>query len=311
MFDAGPDGRASLHEDLRVNFIARRTIHVDGNLSDWDGVLPVLLPGVEVGKNLTEQAWLPFKNFDKTAPNGLATVYLAYDDKNFYFAAKISDSTPDPGMVRFATRDDDSYFYPKTVSGKDHAVLTWPAGVRRYSYRKNFDIPSGSSEHDNVQVAFNVLPNKPWLSNPSGVMPRFITYWDTDYEFALNPVAEEYGGGTEIWRLLAPGMPRKHFFPRQPKSPIDGGAVGDGQLVIWREGNTRFVEAAIPWHEIPEVANRIRAGKTIKFTCRINDNKGPEHELAAGRSVSKINSVTFHDDWQTHWANELEFGAEK
>jgi hypothetical protein len=311
MFDAGPDGRASLHEDLRVNFIAHKTIHVDGNLSDWDGVLPVLLPGVEIGKNLTEQAWLPFKNFDKTAPNGLSTVYLAYDDKNFYFAAKISDSTPDPGMVRFATRDDDSYFYPETVSGRDHAVLTWPAGVRHYSYRKNFDIPSGSSEHDNVQVAFNVLPNKPWLSNPPGVMPRFITYWDTDYEFALNPVAEEYGGGTEIWRLLAPGMPRKHFFPRQPKSPIDGGAVADGKLVIWREENTRFVEAAIPWHEMPDVLRRIQAGETIKFTCRINDNKGPEHELAAGRSISKINSVTFHDDWQTHWANELEFGAEK
>jgi hypothetical protein len=27
--------------------------------------------------------------------------------------------------------------------------------------------------------------------------------------------------------------------------------------------------------------------------------------------VSKSNSVTFHDDWQEHWANELEFGAEK
>jgi len=310
-FDAGPDGQSTLREDLRVNFLAHRTIHVDGELSDWKGVLPILLPGAEVGKNLTEQAWLPFKNFDKTVPNGLSTIYVAYDEKNFYFAAKIADSSPDPGMVRFATRDDDSYFYPDKVSGRDHASLTWPSAVRHYSYRKNFDIPSGSGEHDNVQIAFNVLDAKPWLANPPGVMPKFITYWDTDYEFALNPVAEEYGGGTEIWRLLAPGMPRKHFFPRQPKSPIDGGPVTQGQLVMRRDGNTRLVEAAIPWEQMPDVYRKIKAGETIKFTCRVNDNKGPEHELAAGRSVSKSNSVTFHDDWQTHWANELEFGAEE
>jgi hypothetical protein len=149
------------------------------------------------------------------------------------------------------------------------------------------------------------------MAHPPGVMDRFMTYWDTDYEFALNPVAEEYGGGTEIWRLAAPGIPRKHFFPRQPRSPKDGGPVAGGQLVIRREGNTRIVEASIPWNEMPEVYRKIQAGETIKFSCRVNDNRGPEHELAAGRSVSKVNSITFHDDWQTHWANELEFGAEK
>ena len=309
--EAGPDGKAVHQEDLRVNVIAKRTINVDGNLDDWRGILPQVLPGVAIGANLTEEAWLPFKNFGRGAGEGLATTYLAYDESNFYFAAKIADSTPDPGMVRFATRDDVSYFYPDHATGLDGAQLTWPAGVRHYSYRKNFDIPSGSGEHDNVLVAFNVLEKKPWLSHAPGVMPKFITYWDTDYEFALNPVAPEYGGGTEIWRLLAPGMPRKHFFPRQPKSPIDGGPVANGKLVIRRDGNTRIVEASIPWSEMPEVRTRILSGQTIKFTCRVNDNKGPAHELAAGRSVSKSNSVTFHDDWQDHWANELEFGIEK
>jgi hypothetical protein len=33
-------------------------------------------------------------------------------------------------------------------------------------------------------------------------------------------------------------------------------------------------------------------------------------ELAAGRSVSKINSQAFHPDWREHWANEVEFGWE-
>lgn len=305
------DGESVHEEDMRVNYVARRTIKVDGDLNDWQGVLPQVVPGINAGPTMTEEAWLPFKDFGKSVPNGVATTYLAYDDDYFYFAAKIADSTPDPGMIRFAKRDDDSYFYPNEVIGRDGLTLKWPENVRHYSYRKNFDIPSGSGEHDNVLIAFNVLDRKPWLPNPPGVMTRFITYWDTDYEFALNPVADQYGGGTEMWRLLAPGMPRKHFFPRQPKSKIDGGPVLLGKLVMRREGNTRIVEAAVPWGEIPDVRKKIQAGQTVKFSCRINDNQGPAHELAAGRSVSKTNAVTFHDDWQEHWANELEFGAEK
>ena len=37
--------------------------------------------------------------------------------------------------------------------------MTWPAGIRRYSYRKKPELPAGNSpNHDNVQIAFNVLP---------------------------------------------------------------------------------------------------------------------------------------------------------
>jgi hypothetical protein len=308
--DAGTQGTAALHEELHVNQIAYRTITVDGDLKDWTGVLPQILPGTGIGVNLTEEAWLPYKDFTQGTGSNLATTYLAYDDHYFYFAAKIADTTPDAGMVRFAKRDDDSYFYPGQVQAPDGVALTWPQGVRHYSYRRHFDTPSGTGEHDNVQIAFNVLANKPLLPNPPGVMPHFVTYWDTDYEFALNTVAPAFGGGTEIWRLQSPGIPRKHFFPRQPRSPVDGGPV-DGQLVTRYENGTRIVEAAIPWSEMPEVYARIQRGETIKFTCRVSDNKGPAHELATGRSVSTTNSFTFHDDWKTHWSNELEFSAER
>lgn len=310
-FDAGKDGISTHQEEIHVNQIAHRTIHVDGDLSDWSGILPQLLPGTGIGANMTEEAWLPFKDFKQGASSGPAMVYLAYDDQNFYFAAKIADATPDPGMIRFEYRDDDSYFYPDMVTDPEGKTLHWPSGVRHFSYRKHFDTPSGNGGHDNVQIAFNVLKQKPWLPHPPGVMSHFITYWDTDYEYALNHVADQYGGGTEIWRLQAPGIPRKQFFPRQPKSPIDGGPVHQGKLVMHRDGNTRIVEASIPWSEMPAVHQRILEGKTVKFSCRINDNKGPAHELAAGRSVSITNSITFHDDWQTHWSNEIEFSAER
>jgi hypothetical protein len=87
--------------------------------------------------------------------------------------------------------------------------------------------------------------------------------------------------------------------------------VKTGQLISRREGNLRIVEAAIPWSEMPDVYKKIAAGGTVKFSCRVNDNAGESRELAEERSVSKDNSPAFHDSWQTHWANEIEFGFEK
>ncbi len=310
-FDAGINGQSSHQEDMHVNIIAKRTIDIDGDLADWKGVLPQILPGDAIGASMTEEAYLPFENFSKGAAAGSSTVFLAYDDTNFYFAAKIADSTPDPGMVRFANRDDDSYFYPEGVRDQKNETLVWPAGVRHYTYRRKYDTPAGTSLHDNVQIAFNVLDQKPWLPNPPGTMPHFIDYWDTDYEYALNPVAAQFGGGTEIWRLMAPGVPRKTNFPREPVAAFDQGAIAGGKLVVRHDGNTRIVEAAIPWAEMPEVLKRIKAGQTVKFSCRVNDNGGPARELATRRSVSKDNGPAFHDSWQTHWANELEFSAGK
>lgn len=496
-FDAGADGSVTRTENLHANLIARRTIKVDGDLSDWEGALPqVIVAGGNIGPSLTEKAWLPMVKYDETHAAGLTTAYLAADEQNFYFAAKIADSTPYDGSTRFETRDDSAYFYPalvheldrqKTInqreipwtndniklgalqlpggaadarcnrawecgtaalgfdldlpaagpkqlalyfldydalarrsvhveirdrdSGKvldkrdlkqfgegqyavwvvqgklrvvistpgwlkatysaafldeaalngmpaagntalfqrldetthgawmatygklgyvlpgvpaklpadatftviDHIEqtdLTWPEGVRRFSYRKRPDLPSGMGS-DNVQLAFNVVPldHKPWLLNPAGTMPRFMCYWDTDYEFALNPVAEKFGGGTEVFRLMAPPMGglRKHFFPRQPAAPNDGGPVKTAQCTWRREGNMRLVEAALPWSELPLVKARLDAGLPIKFTFRVNDNQGPSYELAGDRSVSKVNMLTFHNDWATHWANEVEF----
>ena len=302
-FDGGMNGTVTHAELMHVNSIARRTITIDGDLSDWQGVIPQT-SAQPVDVNASEKAYLPFKNWDQQGGGGEATAWLAYDDKYFYFAAKVPGMD---GLPRFETRNDDDYFYPDKVisQGKE---LTWPAGVRHYSYRKDFDVPSGNGRH-NVQIAFNVIPpkQKDHLQFPPGTMPHFCTYFDTDYEFALNQVGEQYGGGTEIFCLQRPGMVRKHFFPRQPRAAVDGGPVkGDAKLVV--KGQT--LECAIPWSVLPEVKKRLEAGQTIKFSFRVNDGDRAL-ELAAGRSVSKDNCFAFHNDWSTHWANELEFGFEK
>jgi hypothetical protein len=318
-FDAGADGKKLHTENMHVNVIAHKTINVDGNLDEWKDVLAQPIrssPGS--GKNLTEKAWLPFGKFDDNAGAGYASGYMAYDERYFYFAAKIADSTPDEGTIRFEKRDDNKYYYPdvaydvRTENGKEvRTEYKWPAGVRHFSYRMNPEIPSQAG--DSVQLGFNVLPveKTDWLPFSPGTMPRFQVYKSTDYEYTLNTVAPAYGGGTELWRLLAPGVPRKHFYPRQDKAEKDGGPVADGKLVTKREGNTRLVECAIPWSELPHVKKNLDAGKTVKFTFRVNDNKGPSYELNGERSVSKIDTYALHDFWQNSWATETEFSFEK
>ncbi|KAA6327997.1 hypothetical protein EZS27_023059 [termite gut metagenome] len=114
-FDAGSDGFAVHWEDVHVNYIAKKTIAVDGNLNDWQGIIPQTIEGsTKASISLTEAAWHPYQNFDKNA-EGFAQTYLAYDDNYFYFAAKIADKTPHKGTLRFETRDEDQYFYPDTA----------------------------------------------------------------------------------------------------------------------------------------------------------------------------------------------------
>lgn len=202
------------------------------------------------------------------------------------------------------------------ISLDDKIELRWPEGVRRFSYRRDPVLPDASMDKptDNIQIAFNVLPigQDGMEACPKGTMPRFTGYKCTDYEYALNTVAPEYGSGFEIWRMLAPGMPRKHFFPRQPASPFDG-PVKDGKLVTRREGNTLYTECAIPWSEIPDVKKALDNNEKIKFSYRVNDDGagGACMELARKRSVSKKNSRAFHPDWKEHWANEVEFSFER
>ena len=497
VFDAGKDGQSFHHESMHVNLISKMTPAIDGKLDDWAQCLPQTVTAGKTSLSVTEAAWYPFKQFDRKA-EGLANGYLAYDDRYFYFAAKVADNTPHLGTYRFETRNDDEFFYPdiaykpdanlsfrkkdgkrearnddqsalqnpdesgrllnywepdqnnigfgidlklptdkttqvafylpnldtwkteiefwdlntnalitsdvcdklwdgcylvyelsghirvtfkgnwwynvklsgvffdktkndacgvsvfpvkedfdtkgnwKGVYGTDGfwvfgskssqpsgievnptdnnvlIPLKWPEGVRHFSYRKDPVLPDNSTgmgfATDNIQMAFNVihLGEDGYGSTPKGTMPRYVGYKCTDYEYALNQVAPEYGGATEIWRLLVPGMPEKHFYPRQPKSPFDG-PVKDGKLAITHDGNTRVTECAIPWTELPDVKKALDTGKILKFSFRVNDNgnMGACMELARERSVSKRNSRAFHAAWKEHWANEIEFRFEK
>ena len=255
-----------------------------------------------------ERAVIPtaalFTAADATAHGLNCTVFRGTDLKN-EFLSKI-----DP-EVDFAWSD--GPLTKESFSGSQREELRWPDGVRRYSYRSGPVLPAGNAPNaDNVQIAFNVLPPeaKSEYPCPPGTFPGLTNCPTTDYEYALNTVAQRYGGGTEVWRLATPKMPPKHFYPRQPASPADG-AVPGAQLVTSHVGATRIVECAIPWAELPEVHAAMLAGTPVGFTYRVNDDAGVGcMELARGRSVSRRGRA-FHADWLEHWENQLMFSWQK
>jgi hypothetical protein len=106
-------------------------------------------------------------------------------------------------------------------------------------------------------------------------------------------------------------MPFKHFFPRQPKHPLEG-AVQNGQLAVRYEQGWRIVECAIPWSEIPHVKALRDAGRPVKFNFKVNDNaRSPDLMLAMRRSAAEGISHSFHPNWIRQWPNEVEFGFER
>ena len=83
-------------------------------------------------------------------------------------------------------------------------------------------------------------PESRLVAVPGGHDAPFLHFQDTDYEFALNRCRD---GGTEIFCLTKIGAPPKHFYPRQPKAPGDGGPLGGGAKLVFK-GNV--LECADP-----------------------------------------------------------------
>ena len=152
-----------------------------------------------------------------------------------------------------------------------------------------------------LQFALHVLPGynaRDMILDTQQVPAGFHAMPDTDYEYALYACR---GGGSELWRLLAPGVPRGFYWPRQPRAKHDQGRVVGAQHLVRRDGNVTIYEAAIPWTELSQW--HPRAGHTFGFTFIVNRYEGAEagfdnvaHAIAFGdnKSVTKLNGLTLH-----------------
>lgn len=145
---------------------------------------------------------------------------------------------------------------------------------------------------DTLQLGFDVLPgvaHHRMSSDLDRVVDGFHAMPDTDYEYA---VYQCRNGRPEVWRYLAPAVPRSHPAPRQLWAKWDQGAVQEARCVILREETTLTYEVAIPWKELKEW--KPQAGQRFGFLFRFNDSAGPTITFGAKKSATKSNSLSLH-----------------
>ena len=150
---------------------------------------------------------------------------------------------------------------------------------------------------DTLQLAFDAIDgyaHHNLFVDTDQVPAGFHAMPDTDFEFGIYQCIDDK---PEIWRGLAPGIPRGHYYPRQPRAANDQGPVKDGQCVITRNGTETVYEAAIPWSQLegwqPKVGRDF--GLMFRFTAR----QGSPVVFGADKSATKSNGLTLHPYFET------------
>jgi hypothetical protein len=220
-------------------------------------------------------------------PKNAAEVARVHKEPNWPAFEKIMNERPDvmrainSGILRF--------YWSHKRAGRPIDLSQVP-----HVYKKDF-APDSPYNGNALQFAFNVIPGYEGhdvVTDTDRVPEGFHAMPDTDYEYAAYVCTD---GGAELWRLLAPGVPRGHYFPRQMRGKIDQGPVTAGKCVVKRTGNITVYEVAIPWSELHDW--HPKPGQTFGFTFCINKDKGPALVFGEDKSITKTNGLTMHPYW--------------
>jgi len=145
---------------------------------------------------------------------------------------------------------------------------------------------------DTLQFGLDLLPGYDHHRLDPGsarITGGFHAVPDTDYEFCVYRCED---GEPEVWRVMAPGIPRSHNAPRRLRALVDQGPVAEAECVVLRVGSLLTYEVAMPWSAMAEWRPRI--GATFGAVFRFNNDSGPPLTFGAGKSATKANGLTLH-----------------
>jgi hypothetical protein len=305
--DAGP---AEYAETMTVAVAPKAKISIDGNLDDWKHI-PSVAAFASKDKidpaELMRRPWLQVQGASNEVVAG--RVKLAWDDKNVYVCAEVKDKTAEEKAIRFGDRDENAYFHTKASDEKEPfkrflATTKGPSGKSLKEEGRSFaEVPyvyANAPEagipfrRDRLQVAFDTSDDWHDLQATTNSVPYgFHAVPDTDYEYSLYLCGDGKG---EVWRQLAPGVPRIHDFPRQPRGKLTTGAVKDARFVVTRTDAGYVYEGSIPKSELATV--NLAAGTDFGFTFKIGNSGGAQPEYGNDKAVCKQNGLTLHPYWE-------------
>jgi len=293
-------GKAEYAEVMNVCIAPKATITVDGNLDDWKnipGVTVIAGPATADKMELARRPWLELK--DQLPDGGFAEFKLAWDENFLYVSARVRDKTPTP-LARIEGRDENLFFH--TAASDEKSPYKEFLAQEKYKGKSFANVPwvyckgpETAWDRDRLQIAICVSKDdwhdfKPTTDRiPFG----FTAVPDTDYEFSLYLCDD---GKSECWRLLAPGLPRMHDYPRQPRGEKTTGPVKGAKHVVKLDGDVFTYELAIPREEIPTI--KLEAGTTLGIMLRAGDNRGLNSDIGVDKASTKLNGLTLHPYWE-------------
>lgn len=301
-------GTAAYTEVMTAAVAVRGTKTIDGDLADWADVPAVTAVGVKNTVDSSELLRRPWLEVSQNNPEATAgELKMAWDEKYLYIAATVHDSSAEKWPYRFSTRDENSYFHSK-ASDNEEPYKTFIERKRTelknpnlsfadfpYIYRRSPEagVPF---RRDRLQIAFDVTPGWHDMKPVTNVPLGFHAFPDTDYEYSVYFVDDGQNGNSEVWRHLAPGVPRIHDFPHQVRSARTTGDVAGAKSVVRRDANGYVYEAAIPRSELADL--KLQSGTQFGFSFEFGNSGGPQALYGESKAVTKNNGLTLHPYWE-------------
>lgn len=309
-------GKAEYAEILHAAVAPKKTIAIDGNMEDWKDVPGVIINGTNVRVDPEELARRPWLTAAANPTATIAEIKLAWDADYLYIAGRVQDPTDDwKGSMRLAGMDENQFFH-SVVSDTIEPYKSFIEKERKLKNNPNLTFadysfvwakspwPHYAWNRDRLQFAIDTdKPVRSQADSPAAnwhdlapdttkVPYRFHAVPDSDYEYSLYLTSDGQG---ELWRLLAPGVPRVHDIPRAPKAPKHTGVVPDAKYVVKRDGNSYLYEAAIPASEINSLT--LSEGTNFGFTWMAGNMNGASAEYGWDKAVTKTNGLSLHPYW--------------
>jgi hypothetical protein len=314
-------GTRELSESLHVAVFEKGTPTIDGRLEDWEqlGAVPTYLSGEPIEVDYQQKMWFPTLNLQGRDDNEIwARVAGMWDEQYFYVAAEVFDPT-----VSIVRRFDDQPL--ALMHAAPHEDLYWkfiipgwslgtPDELRLDGLKIAFNVlPVGEKEDPlfskeaqrKMDTRFHQIgPDYDYdlyLGQSMQLVDDYETVLARHLDRLENPPNEKYAGRfppfetpefeavgepiAQVWRRIAPGVPRHRFYPFSPRWEKDQGLVNKAKLTIVREGDMVRYEAAIPWSELDRVKPEL--DKQVNYSYFIWDRGDLALGWAKGRSIAK------------------------
>jgi hypothetical protein len=276
----------------------KRTIVVDGDLRDWEGITPVVLDSRMLAGGVDLSQYLLNPHLERPAgaarePRIVARVYTAYDDRNVYLAAVVQGASGQctaggPAVKGRALAKVELPYRNGMPGGLGHVVFSGDALQLAFGFRDR--VPGCGRQMDDPYA---------WKG----------AFYDTDDCY----VAHASTQGDQLIRLWGAATSRRNGYQTEPVPGLE--AVPGGRIKIVRDEPSRqtIYELAIPRAELTLFdprAGRLRFGFILYDKLLPGAGNGLDWSDAAGVFDHWRNSGSLPPTWMQRTACQTFFGIE-